>query len=229
MTTYIFPPPPVISLAVQGDARRFAVRRIFCAGRNYADHIIEMGGAPEATPPVFFEKPPSALVCDGAAVPYPRATADLHHEAELVLALGRPLSAASETEATKAVFGLATGVDLTRRDRQTEAKKRGSPWTAAKAFDASAPLSAIAPVQGPVQRLEGPLWLDVNGQRRQQGDLAQMLWQPPRLLAHLSSLFDLQAGDLVFTGTPAGVGPLQRGDAVAAQAAGAPALHFRIV
>ncbi len=229
MSAYLFALPPVTALAVQGESRRFPVRRVFCAGRNYADHIVEMGGAPDAAPPVFFEKPPSALVCGNADVPWPRATANLHHEAELVLALGRPLCAASEEEAAAAVFGLATGVDLTRRDLQAEAKRRGGPWTAAKAFDASAPISAIRPLQAPVQHLSGPVWLDVNDQRRQHGDLAQMLWQPPRLLAHLSSLFDLHPGDLVFTGTPAGVGPLQRGDHVAAGAAGAPALHFRIV
>lgn len=233
MSEYVFTPPPVTSLAIAGDARRFPVRRIFCAGRNYADHIIEMGGAPDAAPPVIFTKPPDALVCDGADVSYPRATRELHHEIELVLTLNiqgaKPLRDADEVQAAQAIFGIAAGVDLTRRDMQAAAKKAGAPWAAAKGFAASAPIGAITPLAAPPGPVQGPISLAVNGQIRQDGDLAQMLWQPARLLSYISTLFDLHSGDLVFTGTPAGVGPLRRGDQVQGKVAGTAGVAFKVV
>ncbi len=216
MNKTVFPPPPVITIPIKDCDQRFAVRRVFCAGRNYAGHIKEMGGQAGTLPPVFFAKPADALVSDGKDVPYPRATKDLHHEVELVLALGKPLSDANEAEAMGAIYGLAVGVDLTRRDLQDQAKARAAPWTSAKAFDHSAPIGPLSPVSEVPASLRGRIYLCVNGKRRQDGDLAQMLWPPARLLAHLSSLFDLKVGDLVFTGTPAGVGPLQIGDVVTA-------------
>ncbi|PHS25859.1 MAG: fumarylacetoacetate hydrolase [Robiginitomaculum sp.] len=226
MRKTVFSPPAMVTIPVAGSDERFAVRRIFCAGKNYADHIREMGGEDTSRPPVIFAKPADALVSDGRDVPYPRASKDVHHEVELVLALGKPLRDASEEEASKAVYGIASGVDLTRRDLQTQAKKHGGPWTSAKAFDHSAPIGPITPLDGALEGLHGRICLRVNGDIRQDGDLAQMLWSPLRLLTYLSTLFDLKTGDLVFTGTPAGVGPLQIGDAVQAQVDGTEPLHF---
>ncbi len=229
MPETVFTPPALVTIPVVDQQARFAVRRVFCAGRNYADHVVEMGGNINTSPPVFFAKPADALVSDDGDVPYPRATSDLHHEVELVLALGKPLRQASEEDACNAVYGLAVGVDLTRRDLQGLAKKKAAPWTAAKAFDHSAPIGPITPLSGPLGPLTGPIRLRVNGDVRQNGDLAHMLWPPAKLLAALSELFDLKAGDLVFTGTPAGVGPLQRGDMVDAKAHGTADLHFTII
>ncbi len=229
MSRTIFTPPPLITIPVVADEARFAVRRVFCAGRNYADHVVEMGGQVSTTPPVFFTKPASALVSDGHDVPYPRATTNLHHEIELVLALGKPLQQASEDDASKAVYGLATGIDLTRRDLQAQAKAKSAPWAAAKAFDHSAPIGPITPLAGPLGPLAGAIRLSVNGSIRQEGDLAHMLMPPAKLLAALSELFDLKPGDLVFTGTPAGVGPLQRNDVVVGSAHGTEGVRFTVV
>ncbi len=188
-----------------------------------------MGGKVSTEPPVIFTKPASALVCDGADVPYPRATSELHHEVELVLALGKPLADASPEDAVAAIYGLAVGVDLTRRDVQAKAKAHGAPWAAAKAFDHSAPIGPLTVLENPMNAFTGPIALSVNGAVKQSGDLAQMLWSPPQLLAHLSTLFDLHIGDLVFTGTPQGVGPLQRGDYVEAQAQGTTGFSFTVI
>ncbi|MCW5725675.1 MAG: fumarylacetoacetate hydrolase family protein [Maricaulaceae bacterium] len=221
----LFPPPSPILVPIEGTDQGFPVRRILCAGKNYSDHVKEMGGDPAKTPPVFFTKPADAVVANGAAIPYPLATEDLHHEVELVVALksgGRNLS---EVQAEAAIFGAAAGVDLTRRDLQAAAKKAGAPWDAAKAFDDSAPLGAIRPGPAPAT---GAITLSVNGALRQNGDLSEMTHSVPALVAALSRLFELKAGDLVFTGTPAGVGPLNPGDRVSARVADLPPLDFSI-
>jgi fumarylpyruvate hydrolase len=228
MKKTVFSPPPITSIPIKDCDERFAVRRVFCAGRNYADHIREMGGKDSTKPPVFFAKPADALVSDGRDVPYPRASTDMHHEVELVLALAKPLRCASEDQARDAIYGLAVGVDLTRRDLQAQAKKHAGPWTSAKAFDHSAPIGAIMPLDKPLGELGSFIRLSINDDLRQDGNLAQMLWSPVPLLVHLSELFDLKTGDLIFTGTPAGVGPISIGDHVKAEIDGLPPLHFKV-
>jgi fumarylpyruvate hydrolase len=211
MTGYAFPPPPVPSVAVAGTAQLFPVHRIYCIGLNYADHIKEMGGDPKNAPPVFFMKPADAVVANGAAIPYPPATGNFHHEIELVVALARGGRSLTPEQALGCVFGYAAGNDLTRRDLQHAAKQRGQPWDTAKGFDHSAPVAAIRPAAlGHLTR--GRIWLAVNGTLRQESDIAQMVWDVPHLLAELSRLYELTAGDLIFTGTPSGVGALKPGD-----------------
>jgi fumarylpyruvate hydrolase len=213
MSEFTFPPGTRPSVAVAGSTARFPVHRIYCVGRNYADHVREMGADPQRTPPVFFMKPADAVVPNGAAVPYPPGTANLHHEIELVIGVGRGGRNLDPQAARAHVFGYAAGNDLTRRDLQHAAKERGQPWDTAKGFDHSAPLAALRPVEhGHVER--GRIWLTVNGALRQESDVSEMLWDVPHMLAALSRLFELQAGDLIFTGTPAGVGALQVGDAI---------------
>ena len=210
--TYVIAPPPVVSLPVAGTLARFPVGRIFCVGRNYAEHAREMGHDPDKAPPFFFMKPATALLTDGADMPYPAATADMHHEVELVVALGRGGSNVTSATALDLVYGYAVGLDMTRRDLQAEAKKLGRPWETAKAFDHSAPCSAIQPVERIDHPATGTIELKVNGQLRQRGDLADMIWNVPDTIAWLSTLFALQPGDLIYTGTPAGVAAVQRGD-----------------
>jgi len=200
------------SVAVEGGGR-FAVRRIFCVGRNYADHVAEMGGD-QRDPPFFFTKPADALVSSGAAIPYPPATQNLHHEAELVVAIG--LGGADITDAAPHVFGYAAGNDLTRRDLQAEAKALRRPWDMAKGFDNSAVIGAIRP--GPLG--DARLALTVDGEERQSSLLSMMIWSVPEVICHLSRLVRLEAGDLIYTGTPAGVGPLLRGQTCTVTVAG---------
>lgn len=213
MTDFAFAPSPAPSVAITGSAQRFPVHRIYCVGRNYADHAQEMGTDPKTDPPVFFTKPPDAVTATGASVPVPPRTSNFHHEIELVVAIGRGGARIKAAEALGHVFGYAVGIDLTRRDLQQAAKKRGEPWDTGKAFDHSAPIGAIRPVaQGHVAR--GRIWLKVNNEMRQQADVATMIWSVPEIIAELSTLFELQTGDLIFTGTPAGVGPLRAGDRI---------------
>ncbi|MCB6179576.1 fumarylacetoacetate hydrolase family protein [Rhodobacter sp. Har01] len=195
---FVLPPPAPASVAVEGTEARFAVRRIFCVGRNYAEHAREFGNDPDRDPPFFFTKPADAVVDSGTRVPYPPATAELHYEAELVVALGPGGS----------VWGCAAGNDLTRRDLQAEAKAMRRPWDMAKAFDASAVVGPLRPGPLPQGRICGVL----NGTPRQQAQLSDMIWSVPEIIAHLSRLVTLAPGDLLFTGTPAGVGALVRGD-----------------
>lgn len=207
--TFAFPPPAQAAVAIVGRSERFPVHRIYCVGRNYAAHAREMGKDPEREPPFFFAKPADAVVANGAVLAYPTRTADLHHEIELVVALGKGGSNIETAQALQHVFGYAVGLDLTRRDLQSEAKDKGRPWDTGKGFDRSAPISAITPRAG---LANGRIWLQVNGALRQQGMLADMIWSVPEIIAELSTLFELAPGDLIFTGTPAGVAALQPGD-----------------
>jgi fumarylpyruvate hydrolase len=210
MSEFVFPPPPQAAVAVEGGGR-FPVHRIYCVGLNYADHIREFGRDPRASPPVFFMKPADAVVENGAPIPYPPRTASFHYEIELVAAIGRAGSGIAPARALEHVFGYAAGNDLTRRDLQKAAKDRGDPWDISKGFDHSAPVAAIRPAsRGHLVR--GRIWLSVNGERRQESDLSQMLYDVPHLIAELSTLYTLQPGDLIFTGTPSGVGPVKPGD-----------------
>jgi len=225
---YAIAPPPVPSLPIQGSALRFPVRRIFCIGRNYAEHAKEMGAAVETGRPMFFCKPADAVVADGADVPYPSATAELHHEVEMVLALGAGGRDVPAERAAALVWGVGVGLDLTRRDLQAQAKAKGHPWDVAKAFDHSAPVSALHQLDGARPGPDTGLRLTVNGELRQQARLGEMIHDVPHLLAALSTLFELKPGDLVFTGTPAGVAALQRGDRFHAELAGIATLDGRI-
>jgi fumarylpyruvate hydrolase len=228
MIEFAFPPPPIPSAAVVGSDRRFPVHRIYCVGRNYAEHVREMGGDTQREAPVFFTKPADALVANDVAIPYPPRTTNLHHEIELVVAIGRGGRDIHKDRTLEHVFGYAVGNDLTRRDLQAAAKKQGLPWDTSKGFDCSAPLSTIRPAsQGHLSR--GRIWLTVNGQPRQESDLAEMIWTVPEVLAELSTLFELEPGDLVFTGTPAGVGALKPGDRIEGGIDGLEALRNTIV
>ncbi|HHY49805.1 MAG TPA: fumarylacetoacetate hydrolase family protein [Alphaproteobacteria bacterium] len=209
MPDYVFP-PLVPAVPVEGGGA-WPVRRVFCVGRNYAEHQREMGHS-GAEPPFFFMKPPDALVTGGANTPYPPATGDLHHEIELVVAIGREGARLAAGVAREHVWGYAAGIDLTRRDLQAEAKRLARPWDMAKGFDHSGPISAIVPAARSGHPARGRLTLTVNGEPRQEGDIADMIWDVPALIAELSSYVTLRPGDLIFTGTPAGVGPVRRGD-----------------
>jgi fumarylpyruvate hydrolase len=226
---YLFPPNPPATIAIEGSATVFPVRRIYCIGRNYAEHAKEMGMAVDRTNPVFFCKPADAVVADGAQIPYPPATADFHHEVEMVIALQSGGINIPQTDALRHVFGYGVGLDLTRRDLQATAKSKGMPWDAAKAFDHSAPVSAIRPSKKMGHPLRANLSLEVNGKVRQKADISEMIFSVPRIVHELSKLFELAAGDLVFTGTPAGVAALVRGDRFHARLEGIAELKGTIV
>jgi fumarylpyruvate hydrolase len=225
---FVFDPPPAPSVAITGSDARFPVRRIFCVGRNYADHVREMGSDPKSEPPVFFTKPADAVVDSSSAIPYATQTANLHHEVELVFAIGKDGAEIAEAVAFDHVWGYAVGVDLTRRDLQAAAKQAGGPWDASKGFDDSAPIGPLTPASASGHLSAGTIQLSVNGAIRQNGNLSEMIWTVPEIVAALARTWALKAGDLVFTGTPSGVGPLQRGDAVAAEIAGLSPLRFTI-
>lgn len=232
--SFVFPPPPVVSLAVAGSEARFPVRRIFCVGRNYADHAREMGAHAQASglePPFFFMKPADALVSGEGeiAVTYPPLTADLHHEMEMVAALGQGGADIPEDAALDCVFGYTAGLDLTRRDIQARAKEKGHPWDMAKGFDQSAVAGVIQPASRCGHPAAGRIWLDVNGKRRQDGDLSQMGWKVAQIVANLSRFVALAAGDLIYTGTPAGVGAVAPGDVLEGGIDGVCGLRARIV
>lgn len=228
MDQFVIEPPARPSLAVQGDTRRFPVRRILCVGRNYAAHAREMGSDPDREPPFFFGKPADAILGPGD-VPYPSLTSNLHHEVELVVALrsgGRDLDAA---DALQHVHGYAVGIDLTRRDLQEAAKNSGRPWDFAKGFDHSAPCSALVGVDRIGHPSRGAIWLSVNGTRKQEGDLAEMIWSVPEVIAAASRAIELAPGDLIFTGTPSGVGPIVRGDQIVCAVEGVAELRIALV
>ena len=226
---YIIDAPAIPTLPVIGSDRRFPVRRVFCIGRNYAEHAREMGATVDKSAPMFFCKPADAVVADGADVAYPQATTELHHEVEMVVALGAGGHDLSPRQAAALVWGYGVGLDLTRRDLQAQAKAKGHPWDVAKGFDHSAPVSALRPAGAAVVAAQTMLRLSVNGELRQQSTLGEMVHDVPHILAALSTLFELKAGDLVFTGTPAGVAALQRGDRFHAELVGVAELHGRIV
>lgn len=202
----------VPSVAIAGDARRFPVRRIFCVALNYAAHAREMGKEPGSEPPFFFTKPADAIVETGASIPYPSLTKNLHHEIELVAALHKGGANIPVANAFDCVFGYAAGIDLTRRDMQTEARSAGRPWDMSKGFDNSAPIGAIRLAAEIGHPGRGRIALSVNGAVRQQGDLSDMIWGVADVIAELSRFVALAPGDLIFTGTPSGVGPLIPGD-----------------
>ena len=209
---YVIDIGPRPSLPVAGSERRFPVGRIFCVGRNYAEHAREMGHDPDREPPFFFMKAPSSIVQSGSTIEYPVATKDVHHEIEMVVAIGKGGKNIPVEKALDHVWGYAVGLDMTRRDIQGEAKKVGRPWEMGKSFDQSAPCSALRPVTEIGHPAKGEIWVKVNGQIKQQGDLSQQIWSVPEQIAYLSGLVTLQPGDLIFSGTPSGVGPISKGD-----------------
>ncbi len=225
---YLFAPPAIPSLPVTGDERRFPVRRIFCIGRNYAEHAREMGARVERGNPTFFTKPADAIVGDGGDVPYPPATSLLHHEVEMVVALAGGGRDVDPADVERLVFGHGVGLDLTRRDLQARAKERGLPWDTAKGMDHGAPVSALLPATAARPAPDTLLSLHVNDQLRQQSRLDAMLWSVPEIVSGLSRLFELKPGDLVFTGTPAGVAALEPGDRFHAELAGIAVLDGRV-
>jgi fumarylpyruvate hydrolase len=227
---YPFEPFPPPGLPIHGSDARCPVHRIYCIGRNYAEHAKEMGAqAVSRANPVFFMKPADAIVAAGGNVPYPSATRELHHEVEMVVALARGGRDIDPEAALDCVFGYGVGLDLTRRDLQAAMKEKGLPWDVAKGFDASAPVSALRAASECGHPTHARLSLSVNGVVRQDTDIADMIFAVPEIIAELSKLFELKAGDLIFTGTPAGVGPLQRGDAFLAALQGIATLEGRIV
>jgi fumarylpyruvate hydrolase len=225
---FVFAPAPPPTLPVAGTDQVFPIRRVYCVGRNYREHAVEMGHDPAREPPFFFQKNPDNIVTDGI-FPYPSATAEVHFEAELVVALKAGGSRLTPADAMGRVFGYAVGLDMTRRDLQATAKRMQRPWEVGKAFEHSAPCSALVAAERVPTPLRGAIWLACNGARKQSGDLGQMIWDVPHQIAFLSDLFTLAAGDLIFTGTPAGVGATVRGDRLKAHIDGVGDLEVAVV
>ncbi|AKR58137.1 fumarylacetoacetase [Youhaiella tibetensis] len=228
MSQFVIPPPPVAAVPVAGGGL-FPVRRIYCVGRNYAEHAREMGHDPDREPPFFFAKPADTLVTGGADTPYPADTADYQHEIELVVALADGGSNIPVEAALGKIYGYAVGLDMTRRDIQAVAKKGGRPWDMAKGFDHSAPIGDIVPVARIGHPESGAITLAVNGAVRQSGDISQLIWSIAESISLLSNLVELKAGDLLFTGTPAGVAAVVRGDLLEGEVAGVGTVRTRIV
>jgi fumarylpyruvate hydrolase len=226
---FVFEPHPVPTLPVRGGDARFPVHRIYCVGRNYAAHAVEMGHDPDKEPPFFFQKNPDTLIPGGGDMPYPPRTSDYHFEIELVVALSGGGNDIPVASALDLVYGYAVGLDMTRRDLQGEAKKMGRPWEVGKAFELSAPCTEIVPASEIGHPDHGRVWLDVNGETRQEGDLNQLIWKVPEMIAYLSGLFTLRAGDLIFSGTPSGVGPTVRGDKLHGGVEGVGELDVKVV
>jgi fumarylpyruvate hydrolase len=226
---YVVPFAGVTTVPVTGSTSVFPVRRIYLVGRNYAAHAREMGHDPDREPPFFFQKPADALLLPGNDFPYPPKSSDVHHEIEMVVALGKGGKDIAEADALSHVYGYAVGIDMTRRDLQGEAKKMGRPWEVGKAFECSAPISPIVPATAIGHPDSGRVWLEINGELRQEGDLNQLIWNVPETIAYLSSLFTLAPGDLIYSGTPAGVGPVQRGDKLRGGVDGIGTLETQVV
>jgi fumarylpyruvate hydrolase len=226
---YVISPPPVISLPVEGSDARFPVRRIYCIGRNYAEHAIEMGHDPDKEPPFFFQKNPDNLLPEGQDFPYPAKSKDVHFEIELVVALKSGGTNIPVDKALDHVFGYAVGLDMTRRDLQGEAKKLGRPWEIGKAFEHSAPCGPIVPAERVGKLTRGAVTLEVNGEMRQTGDIDQMIWKIPEMISYLSEYFALAPGDLIMSGTPAGVGAVKRGDRLRGRVEGVGELNVGVV
>jgi fumarylpyruvate hydrolase len=229
MSAFAVAPPEVVSLPVAGGGERFPVRRVYCVGRNYLAHVREMNeGADERDPPFFFQKPRDAIVQDGGSVPYPPLTKSLHHEVELVIAIGVGGSNIPVERALDHVFGYGVGIDLTRRDLQTVAKDKGWPWEMGKAFDRSGPCGAIARADDVGHEADRTIALTVNGETRQNSTTAHMTWSVPEIVSKLSEFYELAPGDLVMTGTPEGVGAVDPGDVLEARVSGLPGLRVTI-
>ena len=226
---YVLPAWEPPSLPVAGLDGRFPVRRIYCVGRNYAEHAREMGGDPGREPPFFFMKASDAVVQNGARVPYPPKTSNLHFEIEMVVALGQAAANIAAEKALDHVYGYGVGIDLTRRDLQQEARKAGRPWDMGKSFDHAAPCSAIVPAAKIGHPAKGAIWLKVNGETKQSADLSAMVWSVPEMIAYLSGLVELKAGDLLYSGTPAGVGAVVKGDRLEGHVDGVGDLAITIV
>lgn len=225
---YVIAAEAIPAIPVIGGASMFPVRRIYCVGQNYGDHVREMGGDPKKNPPVFFSKPANAIVTNNDAVAYPPATENLHYEVELVVALSSGGKSIPVEEALNHVYGYGVGIDFTRRDLQSAAKQGGKPWDAAKGFDESAPISALQPAEGE-HPTAGPIWLSVNDETRQNADLSDMIWSVAEIIAELSSLYMLKGGDIIFTGTPAGVSAVLPGDHIKAGIDGIGEIEFDLV
>lgn len=226
---YVFQPEPTPTIPVAGSDKLFPVHRIYCVGRNFADHAIEMGHDPDKEPPFFFQKNPDSIVPPGKDFPYPTETSDVHHEIELVVALKSGGTGIPLEKALDCVFGYGVGLDMTRRDLQGQAKKMGRPWETGKSFEASAPCSAIHPVSEVGHPMQGVIRVEVNGEPRQEGDLNQMIWKVPEMISYLSRLFELRPGDVIFAGTPAGVGAVMRGDVINGHVEGVDSVTVKVV
>lgn len=229
MNDFVLPPPAWPTLPVVGTQARFPLRRIYCVGQNYAAHAREMGHDPDRAPPFFFSKPADALLCDGRDLPYPPQTADLHYEAELVVAIGRGGADIPAETAQAHIWGYAAGCDFTRRDLQAQAKKAGRPWDMAKGFDHSAACGALRPVAETGEISQGTIRLSVDDEIKQDGDLGDMIWSVPEIIAYLSQFVTLAPGDLIYTGTPSGVGPVLSGQVIRVEIDGLPALQTSVV
>ncbi|WP_251358097.1 fumarylacetoacetate hydrolase family protein [Kangiella sp. TOML190] len=222
-----FPPSPITALPILDSTDAFPVRRVYCVGRNYAEHALEMGHSKREAP-FFFSKPADALVINPETINYPAMTSELHHEVELVIAVGQSGFNIQLENAWSHLFGYALGIDLTKRDLQSEFKKKSRPWDLAKGFDQSAPISSIVPFATAGKLEEGDIELSVNGKMRQQGNINQMIWSIPEIMVELSKHIELQAGDLIFTGTPSGVGEIEKGQTVNAKLLGL-GLDFKLI
>ena len=227
--SFVIPPPRQASLSVAGTDEHFPIHRVYCVGRNYAAHAVEMGHDPDKEPPFFFQKNPDNLVADATEFPYPKASNDVHHEMELLVALKSGGEDIPVKKALDCVFGYALSLDMTRRDLQGEMKKLGRPWEIGKAFEMSAPAGPLMPVSQIGHPDQGEIWLKVNDELKQSGDLNQMIWKTAEMIHILSTLFTLQAGDVILTGTPSGVGPVKRGDKMHGHIAGLGDMHVAVV
>jgi fumarylpyruvate hydrolase len=227
-SNYVIQPTAIPSLPVKGSDKLFPVHRIYCVGRNYAAHAVEMGHDPNKEPPFFFQKNPDNLVTTGE-FPYPSASNDVHHEIEMAVALKSGGTDIPLERALDCVFGYGVALDMTRRDLQGKAKDMGRPWEVGKAFEASAPCSALVPASTIGHPAQGAIWLDVNGERKQTGDLNQMIWKVAEMISYLSGLFTLVPGDVILSGTPAGVGAVKRGDVMRGHVGGVGDLEVRVV
>ncbi|QPF71739.1 fumarylacetoacetate hydrolase family protein [Roseateles sp. DAIF2] len=228
ITDFVFAPQVQPSVAVRGSRQRYAVQRIFCVGRNYAAHAREMGGNPDREPPFYFTKPANALLPSGSVMAYPPGTQNLHYEMELVVAIGAPVFRVTPQAAGAAVWGYAAGLDMTRRDLQAEAKAAGRPWDTAKGFENSAVITELVPLAETGELKAGAITLAVNGSEKQRGDLSDMIWSVPEIIANLSQFYHLQPGDLIYTGTPEGVGAVKPGDRLSGRIEGLGELSLEI-
>ena len=222
---FVIPAPEQATLSIAGSTKTFPVHRVYCVGRNYAAHAVEMGHDPDKEPPFFFQKNPDNLIPDATEFPYPKISKDVHHEMELLVALKSGGDDIPVEKALDCVYGYGLSLDMTRRDMQGEMKKLGRPWEIGKAFEMSAPAGPVMPVEQVGHPDTGEIWLKVNDEIRQSGDLNQMIWKTAEMIAILSTLFTLRPGDVILTGTPSGVGPVERGDKMHGYIAGVGELH----